>query len=108
MMARFLFLFCVSLVLGNMSLKAQTTPQKDFYVMIGVFSELDDAVKLTEEANLNGFNAQYILRNKKKQYYVYLLQTTDQKKAKSFLEQIQRETKYKDAWLYKGKLGGEM
>jgi cell division septation protein DedD len=79
--------------------------QKDYYVVIGSFSKLDEAVTLTDEANLKGFSALYALHRKKKQYYVYLLQSSDQKKAKSFLDQIRKETEYKKAWLYKGKLG---
>lgn len=75
--------------------------------MIGEFQKLEDAEKLTDEANLKGFNAQYALLKKKNKYYVYLLQTPDQKKAKSFLDQIRKETGYKNAWLYKRKLSGD-
>ena len=107
MRAKFLFLFCVSFYLGISNLSAQTTSEKDYFVVIGQFQKLEDAVKLTDEANLKGFSAHYALHHKKNAYYVYLLQTSDQKKAKSFLNQIRKETEYKKAWLYKGKLGGD-
>ena len=106
MREKFLFLFCACFLFGMTSLSAQT-PQKYYYVVIGVFSKLDDAVKLTNDANLKGFNAQYAVHLTKKEYHVYLLQTSEQKKAKSFLDQIRKETEYKKAWLYKGKLGDD-
>lgn len=107
MRAKVLFLFCVSFYFGIANLHAQTTSEKDYFVVIGQFPKLEDAVKLTDEANLKGFSAQYALHHKKKEYYVYLLQTSAQKKAKSFLNQIRKETEYRKAWLYKGKLGGD-
>jgi predicted choloylglycine hydrolase len=107
MMARFLFLFCAFLFFGITHLNAQTTSEKYYFVVIDVFQKLEDAEKLTDEANLKGFNAQYALHKKKNKYYVYLLQTSDQKKAKSFLDQIRKETEYKNAWLYKQKLRGD-
>jgi len=107
MKAKIFILFCVSFYLEMTNLCAQTTSEKEYFVVIGEFSKLNDAVKLTDEANRKGFNAQYALHTKKKEYYVYLLQTSEQKKAKSFLDQIRKETEYKKAWLYKGKLGGD-
>jgi hypothetical protein len=106
MKQRFLFLFYVCFLFGMTSLNAQTF-QKNYYVVIGVFPKLDDAVKLTDEANLKGFSAQYAVHLTRKEYYVYLLQTSEQKKAKSFLDQIRKETEYKKAWLYKGKLADD-
>jgi cell division septation protein DedD len=100
------FLFYMCFLIGMPPLNAQAS-QKDYYVVIGMFPKLDDAVKLTDEANLKGFSAQYAVHLTKKQYYVYLLQTSEQKKAKSFLDQIRKETEYKKAWLYKGKLGDD-
>ena len=101
---RLLFLFFVCSLLGNLNARAQDASKKDYYVVIGVFSGLVDAEKLTDEANLKGFSAQYAYHGKKNQYYVYLFQTTDQKKAKSFLDRIRKETAYKNASIYKGNL----
>lgn len=104
-MVRLLFLVGVCFFVGITCCEAQSNSQKDYYVMIGVFTKLDEAELLTDEANLKGFNAQFAMHSTKKQYYVYLLQTSDKKKAKSFLDQIRKETDYKNAWLYSGKLG---
>lgn len=104
-MGKFLILFCVSFCFGVSNLKAQTTSEKNYYVVIGVFTKLEDAEKHTDEANLKGFSAQYALHSENKEYYVYLLQTNELKKAKSLLKQIRKETEYKKAWLYKGNLG---
>jgi len=107
MMVRFLLLVGVCFLSGTINTKAQSVAQKNYYVVIGVFSGLEGAEKLTDDANLKGFNAHYALQHKKNLYYVYLLQSAEKKKAKSFLNQIQKETEYKKAWLYKGKLADD-
>jgi len=107
MKAAFLFLFFLNFLFGITNLNAHTTSETDYFVVIGVFQKLEDAEKLTDDANLKGFNAQYALHKKKNKYFVYLLQTSDQKKAKSFLDQIRKETQYKNAWIYKRKLIGD-
>jgi hypothetical protein len=98
------FVIGVCFLIGITNLKAQSTSKKNYFVVIGVYPRLDEAVKLMDEANQKGFNAQYA-RHEKGQYYVYLLQADEQKKAKTFLNQIHQETGYKKAWLFKGKLG---
>lgn len=104
MVVRFIFLF-IFLLPPVISVNAQPIMTKNYYVVIGEFTKLDDAQKLTDEANLKTFNAHFVLEERRQRYYVYLLQTTDQKKAKSFLKQIRKETEYKKARLYKGNLG---
>jgi len=105
MMMRYLMICCF-LHFGNICAVAQEVPSQDYYVVIGAFSHLAEAVKLTEEANLKSFNAHYAFYEKKKKYYVYLLHTTELKKAKSFLRLIRKETEYKKAHLVKGKWEG--
>ena len=97
-----IFIFLLPLVI---TLRAQSDTQTNYYVVIGEFRKLEDAQKLTDEANLKTFNAHFILDNKKQSYFVYLLKTSDQQKAKSFLKQMRKETEYKKARLYKGNLG---
>ena len=77
------------------------------YVTIGVFRVLDNAVRFTEMANKNGFNAQYALNPKYDLYYVYLLNEEDKMKAYIFMSKIRKETDYKDAWIFVGALGAE-
>ena len=96
--------FCI-FIFTAIHVNAQEVPQKNYYVVIGMFDKLADAQRLTDEANVKSFNAHYAWQDKKKKYYVYLLHTSDQKKAKSFLNKIQKETEYKKARLYQGKLG---
>jgi cell division septation protein DedD len=100
-MVRFLFLIFIVLLPSVIALRAQSVTSTNYYVVIGEFKKLDDAQNLTDEANLKTFNAHFMLDEKKQQYYVYLLQTSDQKKAKSFLKRIRKETEYRKARLYK-------
>lgn len=86
------------------SLRAQG---QDHYVTIGVFAVQDNAVRFTAKANKAGFSAQYAINPARKLYYVYLLQSSDKRKAISFMLKIRGESDYKDAWLFTGRLGTE-
>jgi hypothetical protein len=97
----FLFIFllpCVNIVCAQPA-------EKNYYIVIGTFPKLVDAQRVTDEANLKTFNAQFVWDSKKQRYFVLLLQTPDQEKAKSFLKRIRKETEYKKARLYQGNLG---
>lgn len=78
-----------------------------YFIVIGAFKKLDNAIRYTNEANQANFSAQYGLQPQRDLYYVYILNTADRKKAFAFLIKIRAETKYKDAWFYDGKLGEE-
>ena len=78
---------------------------KSNYVTIGVFRVLDNAIRSTENANKNGFTAQYAINPKYNLYYVYLLSEGDKMKAYNFMSKIRKETNYKDAWIFVGTLG---
>jgi hypothetical protein len=83
----FLFIFllpCVNIVCAQPA-------EKNYYIVIGTFPKLVDA--------------QFVWDSKKQRYFVLLLQTPDQEKAKSFLKRIRKETEYKKARLYQGNLG---
>lgn len=84
---------------------AQTKPETNYYVVIGVFAKLDNAVRLTNRANQQGFNAQYAIHSRQKWNYVYLLQTTEKRKAYALAIRMRADTEYKDAWVFTGTLG---
>lgn len=103
---QFIFiLLCIALFAPNVA-RAQSLTSVNYYVVIAKASTLDEAIKRTDEINLKGFNAQYAI-HPGKEYYVFLLQTDDQKKANEFGKKIRKETEFKKAWIYKGKLGEE-
>lgn len=103
---RFIFiLLCISVMISA-PVKAQSFTTENYYVVIAKASSLEEAIKLTDEINLKGFNAQYAIHSGK-EYYVFLLQTDDKKNAKKFRKKIQKETEFKNAWVYKGILGKE-
>ncbi len=85
--------------------RSQPADPRSYYAVIGVFRVLDNAIRYTDKANKNNFNAQYEINPDRKLYYVYLLSTTDRKKAYAFLIKMRVETEYKDCWLFIGKLG---
>ncbi len=97
-------LLIVFLVAGGLqSSMAQTEP--NYYVVIGVFAKLDNAVRYTNQANQKGFNAQYAINPRQKWNYVYLFQSNDKRKAYAFLIRLRAESEYKDSWVFTGQLG---
>ncbi|MBL7870791.1 MAG: OmpA family protein [Cyclobacteriaceae bacterium] len=97
-------LFLLILLAATTKVSAQTA-ESNYYVVIGVFGRLDYTIRMTNKANQNGFNAQYAINPRQKWNYVYLLQTTDKRKAYAFTIRMRAETEYKDAWVFKGQLG---
>jgi outer membrane protein OmpA-like peptidoglycan-associated protein len=77
----------------------------NYYVVIGVFSKLDNAMRLTDKVNLAGFNAQYAINARQNWNYVYLLETTEKRKAYAFAIRMRAETEHKEAWVFTGQLG---
>jgi len=83
----------------------QSAEPRTYYAVIGVFRVHSNAIRYMEKANKNNFNAQYEFNPSRKLYYVYLLSTTDRKKAYAFMIKMRVETEYKECWLFIGKLG---
>lgn len=100
------FLTITALFLGIASnVWAQDPQQPSNYVVIGAFAKLENAVKFTDAANQDNFQAQYAIQTDRKLYYVFILNTEVRKKAFAFLVKIRTETKHVDAWMYMGRLG---
>jgi len=93
------------MIFGLQHVSAQAKTETNHYVVIGVFAKLSNAVRLTDKANQMGFNATYAINPRQKWNYVYLLQTTDKRKAWAFAIRMRAETEYKDAWVFSGQLG---
>ena len=84
---------------------SQDFQQSSYFVVVGAFVKLENAVKFTDAASQDNFQAQYAIQTDRSLYYVFILNVTERQRALSFLLKIKADTKYKDAWLYKGKLG---
>jgi outer membrane protein OmpA-like peptidoglycan-associated protein len=88
-------------------LVAQEKPQTDqsLYVVIGAFGVPKNAIEFTENANKQGYAAQFEMNPKRKLFYVYVLNTEDRKAAISECIRLQKQSPYSDTWLYSGLLG---
>ncbi len=88
-------------------LVAQEKPQTDqsLYVVIGAFGVPRNAIEFTENANKQGYAAQFEMNPKRKLFYVYVLRTEDRKAAISECIRLQKQSPYSDTWLYSGLLG---
>jgi outer membrane protein OmpA-like peptidoglycan-associated protein len=97
--------FAIFIFLPLLTHGQSSEPPRTYYAVIGVFAKLNNAIRYTDKANKNNFNAQYEINPSRKLYYVYLLSSTDRKKAFAFMIKMRAETEYKDCWLFIGKLG---
>lgn len=107
-MRHFATILILLFVLAGWESKAQSSDAADgkqYYVTIGVFAVHNNAIRFTAKANKAGFHAAYAINPLKKWYYVYLLETTDRRKAYAFLIKLKLDTPYKDAWVFDGHLG---
>ncbi|MCX8490473.1 MAG: OmpA family protein [Cyclobacteriaceae bacterium] len=80
---------------------------KNYYVTIGVFSRVSSAEWLTNKAIEQHYSAQYGIhpnRRKVNHIYVYVLATSDKRKAFALAVKLRVETDYKDAWVFIGNL----
>ncbi|MEQ1585271.1 MAG: OmpA family protein [Cyclobacteriaceae bacterium] len=93
------------MICAVLRVSAQAKTETNHYVVIGVFAKLGNAERLTDKANQMGFNAQYAINPRQKWNYVYLLQTTDKRKAYAFAIRMRAETEHKEAWVFSGQLG---
>ena len=103
-----LFLILLAALGISYSSASQVQQGPTYYVTIGVFAKLENAIRYTDKANKNNFSAQYAINQPRKLYYVYLLETKDRKQAFAFMIKMRAETEYKDSWLFIGKLGEEV
>jgi outer membrane protein OmpA-like peptidoglycan-associated protein len=81
---------------------------KNYYVTIGVFSKVSNAERLTKKAIEQSYNAQYTLHPDRKLNYVYVLATSDKRKAFALAIKLRAETEYRDAWVFIGDLNAEI
>jgi outer membrane protein OmpA-like peptidoglycan-associated protein len=95
------FVFLLGLL--SYSSIAQDTP--NYYVTIGVFANVDNAIRLTEKATKQGLDAHYSLNTARNLNYVYVLSTAEKRKAFALSIKMRAETEYKDAWVFIGQLG---
>lgn len=97
--------FYTLLLLLFISLGTQAQTEPNYYVTIGVFANQNNAIKFTNKANQSGFNAQYAINPRRNWNYVYVLQTTDKRKAYAMAIRLRADTEHKGAWVYTGQLG---
>jgi hypothetical protein len=88
---------------------AVTQPQSEgaYFVIVGTFRMLDNAVRYAQEASRNGLMAQYAICPTTGLYYVYVLETNDHLRAHNLSIKLTEETNFKKAWVFNGKLGLE-
>jgi outer membrane protein OmpA-like peptidoglycan-associated protein len=79
---------------------SQTDQQ--YYVTIGVFANPNNANRLVDKATKQGYSPAHSVRTLKKLNYVYILKTTDKRKAYAQAIKLRVETEYKDAWVFDG------
>jgi outer membrane protein OmpA-like peptidoglycan-associated protein len=89
------------------ALKAQTESAEpdNFIVVIGAFSNPDNANRFVKLSKKYKVEAKAELNKIRGLYYVYVLQTGNKTSAMIEAERLREETPMKDTWVYNGSLG---
>ncbi|MCI0751407.1 MAG: OmpA family protein [Flammeovirgaceae bacterium] len=95
----------VALIFFSTELFSQDQSQYPYYVVVGGFAKLDNAVRFTAFLNKNSYHAEYAINPARQRYYVYILRTTSRNEAFELEGKIKTETAMKDAWVFRGQLG---
>jgi len=76
--------------------------QQYYYVVIASYGDEDHAEKYMGYVRSKQFDAQRMLNEKNKLWYVYVLKTTNREDAILQTKRLQQQTEFKDTWLYSG------
>lgn len=77
---------------------------QNYYVVVGAYATADKAEVFTDYAESKGLEASFLKNMETSLYYVCVLQTTDHDKAYTYVKWMQKETEFRDAWVYHGQL----
>lgn len=83
-------------------LSASLYSQTNYNVTIGVFKRAENAQRLLEKAKGQGYEAGQGVNPANGLNYVFVLTTTEKRKAYALAVKLRAETEYKDAWVYEG------
>lgn len=79
--------------------------QASNYVVIGAFTYQKNAIRFTEKAKKDQFDAHFEINKNRKLFYVYVLNTEDRQKAFEQAQSLRAESPFFDTWVYTGLLG---
>ena len=78
---------------------------QQFYIIVGAFAQESNAQKFTGYVRSLRYSAQYELNTDKNYFYVYTLRGTNREDALTQVKALQKESEFKDAWVFAGQLG---
>jgi len=92
------------IILAFLLLTAATAAcaQQYYYVVIASYADEDHAEKYMGYARSKQYDAQRMLNEANKLWYVYVLKTTNREEAILETKRLQQLTEFKDTWLYGG------
>lgn len=101
-------LYCGAVGLATLSLFFSAPVfSQHYYVVAGAYATATGAEVFTDYVESKGFQASFLRNAETSLYYVFVLQTNDHDKAYTYVRWMQRETEFRDAWVYHGQLKEE-
>ncbi len=85
--------------------QTESSEPDNYIVVIGAFSNPDNASRFLKQARKYKVEAKSELNKIRGLYYVYVMQTGDKGSAINEAERLRKETPMKDTWVYNGSLG---
>jgi outer membrane protein OmpA-like peptidoglycan-associated protein len=78
-----------------------------YYVIVGAFAIESNAQKFTGYVRSHHYNGAYEMYVAKNLFYVYVMKSTDHDQAIQLAKNLQTDSEFKGAWVFKGILGNE-
>jgi outer membrane protein OmpA-like peptidoglycan-associated protein len=80
---------------------------QQYYVIVGAFAIESNAQKFTGYVRSKHYNGAYEMYVAKNLFYVYVMKTSSHDQAIQLTKNLQAESEFKGAWVFKGTLGNE-
>ena len=91
--------FCALITQGQQSTN-EFQSGKSNHVVIGAFSNLENATRFVEAAKSMRYEAQSEMNPARELYYVYVLKTDNRVQAFAEARKLRKESKYWDTWVF--------
>lgn len=103
-MKKILSSFFFVTIIEVVAMTHNTADDQLFYVVVGGFTEQQNAARFTEHVKKLNYPAQYAYNAGRNLYYVYVNYTSNRQGAKDMAYKIRTHKSFKDAWVYNGLL----
>lgn len=93
-------ILCLLLITNCICARAQSTDEKKYFAVVGVFAIPANASRLVEQLNLRGENASFFVGKNNGYHYVYVLEDKSKELVRSKVIALQNDSFTKGSWIF--------